>query len=107
MQKLSGRVFFVTSALIAIAGSFLMNYGGRHHATISDAMGPLGTPPFYRSFAQLMADPNWKTVHGQITSGPVLWAIASVGLVAWLRLRGDRYWSTAGLVALAMGGVVW
>lgn len=107
MEKLSGRVFFVSSALIAVAGSFLMNYGGRHHPTISEAMGPLGTPPFYRSFARLMAAPDWQSVHAQITSGPVLWAIGSVGLVAWLRARGDRYWSTAGLTALAMGGVVW
>lgn len=108
MARLSHRIYFILSAFIAIVGSVLMQNGGRQHPMISSAMGPLGSQQFFHSFAMMMTTiPNWRSIHAQIMSGPVLWAVATVGLAAWLRSRGDKYWSTAGLVSVAMGGVVW
>lgn len=108
MSRVSTRVYFVLSALVLIIGSVVMFNGGRQHPSIGPHMGPLGSPEFFRTFAEMMVNhPNWRGSHAQILAGPVLWALGSVGVAAWMRTRGERLWGNLGVVASAMGAVLW
>lgn len=108
MTRISNRIYLIVSGLVIVAGSWFMHNGGVDHPTISSAMGPLGSPEFFRSFAELMVEtPDWRVMHTQIMIGPILWAIGGIGLAAWLRAKGERLWSTTGVATTAMGGVLW
>jgi hypothetical protein len=81
----SNRVPAWISATLLIAGSLLFIGGGGLHPKAATAFGVVGTPAFYRTFADhILMHPNWIAIHVLILVGPILWAL---GLP---RPRSDR-----------------
>jgi hypothetical protein len=72
----SSRLSAWISGAFLLAGSTLFAAGGRLHPRAATAFGTVGTPDFYRSFAEhIHAMPNWIPIHVLILMGPVLWAL--------------------------------
>jgi hypothetical protein len=80
----SNRVSAWISATLLVGGSLLLIGGGRLHPKAATAFGVVGTPQFYRTFAEhILMHPHWIAIHMLILAGPILWAL---GLP---RARGD------------------
>jgi hypothetical protein len=72
----SNRVHAWISGALLIAGSTLFLAGGRLHPKAATAFGIVGTPEFFRTFADhIQHTPNWIPIHVLILIGPVLWAL--------------------------------
>ena len=64
------------SGAFLLTGSVLFAAGGRLHPRAATAFGTVGTPDFYRTFAEhIHTMPNWIPIHVLILMGPVLWAL--------------------------------
>jgi hypothetical protein len=96
-------------ALLLIAGSLLFLAGGSRHPHIgADPLGAeLGSDQFWRHFAQMILDrPGWSTFHAMILMGPVLWALATPGLLQALP-RPFLPVAELGRGALVIGATLW
>jgi hypothetical protein len=72
----SNRLSAWLSGALLLAGSALFIAGGRLHPRAATAFGAVGTPDFYRTFAEhIQQMPNWVPVHVLILIGPILWAL--------------------------------
>ena len=66
------------SAILLPLGSVLFAAGGAHHPRASTAFGTVGTPDFYRAFAEhIHVQANWIPIHALILVGPLLWALGA------------------------------
>src|SRR5688572_1350607 len=66
------------SAILLPLGSVLFTVGGAHHPRASSAFGTVGTPDFYRTFAEhIHVQANWIPIHALILAGPLLWALGA------------------------------
>src|SRR5215207_3197270 len=66
------------SAILLPLGSVLFVTGGGNHPRAGTAFGPVGTPEFYRAFADhIQHQSNWVPIHVLILVGPVLWALGA------------------------------
>jgi hypothetical protein len=66
------------SAILLPLGSLLFTAGGAQHPRASTAFGTVGTPDFYRTFAEhIHAQANWVPIHALILVGPLLWALGA------------------------------
>jgi hypothetical protein len=74
----STRLSAWISTALLVAGSLLFVAGGRLHPRASTAFGAVGTPEFYRTFANhIQHQANWVPIHALILVGPLLWALGT------------------------------
>jgi hypothetical protein len=74
----STRLAAWLSATLLPLGSVLFVTGGAHHPKAASAFGAVGTPEFYRTFAEhIHTQANWIPIHALILVGPLLWALGA------------------------------
>ena len=80
----SSRLSAWLSAILLPLGSALFVTGGGQHPRASTAFGVVGTPEFYRTFADhIHHQANWVPIHALILIGPLLWALGSPRRLPW------------------------
>ena len=100
------------TAILLPLGSVLFVAGGASHPKASTAFGAVGTPEFYRAFAEhIHQQANWVPIHALILIGPLLWAL---GAPRRLDAEGQladasasRFIETLASRALVLGASLW
>ena len=102
------NLFAATCALLLTAGTLVFLWGGAQHPQTDSSLGPLGTPEYFRAFAQHVAGHvGWQNIHTGILAGPILWVLGSVGLAKRFSREIDAGWSMLGLVSMGLGAAAW
>ena len=97
---------WIPAALLAL-GSAVFLGAGRLHPRIGAGLGPVGSDEFFRAFAaEVVHVPNWETMHTLILAGPVLWALAAVGVARLVPARASAL-ADLGAGALLLGAAFW
>ncbi len=95
-------------ALLLVAGAGVFLWGGAQHPATDSSLGPVGTPQYFRAFAEhVVSMEGWRVIHTGILAGPILWALGSLAVARRTHgAKGDP-WSRLGVHALGMGAVAW
>src|SRR5438067_31185 len=97
---------WLPTALLFVGAAVFLG-AGRLHPKINSSIGAIGSVQFFRNFAaHMLHTPHWQQMHFLILAGPVLWALASAGIVRILPERAKPIAEVA-RHALLLGAALW